>query len=212
MDVYEREKVLTGELLNQEKTRIFRGGLGLCLYLAQDRPDIQEAVPVLSTFMGSPTVRALSALKHLACCLKGTIECGMLLSSCNVGTRLQDNWLEKDCAPEDPSLYNIECYCDSNWGGCKSTRKSTSSGMVFLNGSLVLFSCKSQSTIALSSCEAELLAMTHMTAEAILVCNLRRFSLKLEGREINSAMGFIVYTDSSSAKALAQRSWQVEAC
>ena len=95
LDVYEREKVLTGELLNQEKTRIFRGGLGLCLYLAQDRPDIQEAVPVLSTFMGSPTVRALSALKHLACCLKGMIECGMLLSSCNVGTRLQDNWLEK---------------------------------------------------------------------------------------------------------------------
>ena len=36
--------------------------------------------------------------------------------------------------------------------------------------------------------------MTHMTAEAILVCNLRRFSLKLEGREINSAMGFYCFT------------------
>ena len=64
---------------------------------------------------------------------------------------------------------------------------------------------KSQSTIALSSCEAELLAMTHMTAEAIMVCNLCRFLLKLEGREVNSALDFIVYTDSSSAKALAQR-------
>ena len=205
LEVYDRNKVLAGELLDQEQTRVFRGGLGLCLYLAQDRPDVQEAVRVLSTFMGSPTVRALSALKHLACYLKGTSEYGVFLSSCNLGTRLQDFWMEKDCALDDPSLYNIECYCDSNWGGCKSTRKSTSSGMVFLNGNLVLSLCKSQTTIALSSCEAELLAMTHMAAETIMVCNLCRFLLKLSGREINSDMDFIVYTDSSSAKSLAQR-------
>lgn len=45
--------------------------------------------------------------------------------------------------------------------------------------------------------------MTHMTAEAIMVCNLCRFLLKFDGREINSAMDFVVYTDSSSAKSLA---------
>ena len=146
----------------------------------------------------------MSALKHLACYLKGTAECGIFLTSCSVGTRLQDHWLVKDCALEDPALYNIECYCDSNCNGCKTSRKSTSSGMVFLNGCLVLSLCKSQSTIALSSCEAELLAMTHMTAEAIMVCNLCRFLLKLEGCEVNSALDFIVYTDSSS-KAFAQR-------
>ena len=38
-----------------------------------------------------------------------------------------------------------------------------------------------------------------------MVCNLCRFLLKLEGREVNSDLDFIVYTDSSSAKALAQR-------
>ena len=205
MEVYSRERILPGELLNAEQARIFRGGLGLCLYLAQDRPDVQEAVRVLSTYMGSPTVRAMPALKHLACYLKGTAEYGIFLTSCSVGTRLQDHWPVKDSALEDPSSYNVECYCDSNWGGCKTSRKSTSSGMVFLNGCLVLSLCKSQSTIALSSCEAELLAMTHMTAEAIMVCNLCRFLLKLEGREVNSELDFIVYTDSSSAKALAQR-------
>ena len=205
LEVYSRERILPGELLNAEQARIFRGGLGLCLYLAQDRPDVQEAVRVLSTYMGSPTVRAMSALKHLACYLKGTAEYGIFLTSCSVGTRLQDHWPVKDSALEDPSSYNVECYCDSNWGGCKTSRKSTSSGMVFLNGCLVLSLCKSQSTIALSSCEAELLAMTHMTAEAIMVCNLCRFLLKLEGREVNSDLDFIVYTDSSSAKALAQR-------
>ena len=205
LEAYSRDKILPGELLNAEQARVFRGGLGLCLYLAQDRPDVQEAVRVLSTYMGSPTVRAMSALKHLACYLKGTAEYGVFLTSCSVGTRLQDHWLVKDSALDDPSSYNVECYCDSNWGGCKTTRKSTSSGMVFLNGCLVLSLCKSQSTIALSSCEAELLAMTHMTAEAIMVCNLCRFLLKLDGREVNSDLDFIVYTDSSSAKALAQR-------
>ena len=205
LEAYSRDKILPGELLNAEQARVFRGGLGLCLYLAQDRPDVQEAVRVLSTYMGSPTVRAMSALKHLACYLKGTAEYGIFLTSCSVGTRLQDHWLVKDSALDDPSSYNVECYCDSNWGGCKTTRKSTSSGMVFLNGCLVLSLCKSQSTIALSSCEAELLAMTHMTAEAIMVCNLCRFLLKLDGREVNPDLDFIVYTDSSSAKALAQR-------
>ena len=47
--------------------------------------------------------------------------------------------------------------------------------------------------------------MTHMTAEAIMVCNLCRFLLNLETRTIDDTMGFIVYMDSSSAKALAQR-------
>ena len=205
LEVYSRDKVLPGEILSAEQTRVFRGGLGLCLYLAQDRPDVQEAVRVLSTCMGTPTVRSMSALKHLASYLKGTSEYGIFLSNCDVGMRLQDHWMVKDSAMDDPSMYNVECYCDSNWGGCKSTRKSTSSGMVFLNGCLVLSLCKSQSTIALSSCEAELLALTHMTAEAIMVCSLCRFLLKLEGREVNSDLDFIVYTDSSSAKALAQR-------
>lgn len=67
LEVYDRNKVLAGEFYGPEQTRVFRGCLGLCLYLAQDRTDVQEAVRVLSTFLGSPTVRALSALRHLAC-------------------------------------------------------------------------------------------------------------------------------------------------
>lgn len=56
--------------------KTFRGGLGLCMYLAKDRPDIQKSVKVLSTYMDIPTVRALLALKHLACYLKGSMEVG----------------------------------------------------------------------------------------------------------------------------------------
>ena len=41
--------------------------------------------------MGSPTVRALSALK-----LKGSMEVGVFLANCDMGTRLEDHWMEKE--------------------------------------------------------------------------------------------------------------------
>ena len=205
LEAYHKDKVVNNENLTGDLVKQFRGGLGLCLYLAQDRPDIQESVRVLSTYMGTPTVRALSALKHLACYLKGSMEVGIFLSNCDMGSRLEDHWVEKEFSPECSSSFTVECFCDSNWGGCKTTRRSTSSGMIFLNGNLVLSLCKSQKTISLSSCEAELMAMTHMGAEAIMICNLCRFLLKVDSREVGEALDFIVYTDSSSAKALAQR-------
>ena len=205
LEAYHKDKIVNNEHLTGDLVKQFRGGLGLCLYLAQDRPDIQVSVRVLSTYMGTPTVRALSALKNLACYLKGSMEVGIFLSNCDMGSRLEDHWVEKEFSPECSSSFTVECFCDSNWGGCKTTRRSTSSGMIFLNGNLVLSLCKSQTTISLSSCEAELMAMTHMTAEAIMVCNLCRFLLKVDSREVGETLDFIVYSDSSSAKALAQR-------
>ena len=205
LDVYDRERIMTKELLNQEQTRVFRGGLGLCLYLAQDRPDIQEAVRVLSTYMGSPTIRAMSALKHLACYLKNTRDFGVHLSNCSVGGVLRDNWSHVENMHEESGTFNLECYCDSNWAGSKVTRKSTTSGMVFLNGNLILSMCKTQATVALSSCEAELMAITHMTAESIMISNVCRFLLKIPGYAISPEFDFVVYTDSSSAKSIAQR-------
>ena len=205
LEVYDRERILPKELLNPEQTKLFRGGLGLCLYLAQDRPDIQEAVRVLSTFMGSPTIRAMSALKHLACYLKGTQDLGILLANCSTGSVLRDNWQHVENMQEETGSFNLECYCDSNWAGCKVSRKSTTSGMVFLNGNLILSMCKTQATVSLSSCEAELLAMTHMTAESIMIGNVCRFLLKISSCVISPEFDFVVYTDSSSAKSIAQR-------
>ncbi len=53
--------------------------------------------------------------------------------------------------------------------------------------------------------EAELMARTHMTAEALMVSNVCRFLLGISGCTISSEFDFVVFADSSSAKALAQR-------
>ena len=203
--MYDREKILTKEILGHEQTRTFRGGLGLCLYLAQDRPDFQEAVRVLSTYMGCPTVRATSACKHLACYLKGTAEYGVFLSNCSFGSVLRDNWQHVENQHEESPSFNLEVFCNSNWAGCKATRKSTTSGLVFLNGNVILSMCKTQATVSLSSCEAELMAMTHMTAEAMMISNVCRFLLNISEVGVSKEFDFVVFTDSSSAKSIAQR-------
>ena len=56
------------------------------------------------------------------------------------------------------SLSSLTIYKDSNWAGCRETRKSTS-GATFLHGSHVIkHYSRTQSIIALSSAEAELFA------------------------------------------------------
>ena len=66
--------VVKDELLDAEQAATFRSGLGLALYLAMDRPDIQFAVKTLSSYMARPSVKALSALKHLVSYLDGSAD------------------------------------------------------------------------------------------------------------------------------------------
>lgn len=47
-------------------------GLGICLYVAQERVDIQFSVRLLSSYMANPTKNARNALKKLASYLQLT--------------------------------------------------------------------------------------------------------------------------------------------
>ena len=62
---------------------------------------------------------------------------------------------------------HLSVYADSSWVGCRETRKSTS-GAVLLHGAHIIkhYSC-TQSTIALSSAEAELYATVAAPSEAL---------------------------------------------
>ena len=63
LETYSAERILEAEKLSVEESKVFRGGLGICLYLSQDRPDVQESVRTLSGYMGCPTVKAMAAFK-----------------------------------------------------------------------------------------------------------------------------------------------------
>ena len=78
LEAYSADRVLEAEKLGISESKVFRGGLGICLYLAQDRPEIQESVKTLAGYMGCPTVKSMSALsilQHISRILWSMVSC-----------------------------------------------------------------------------------------------------------------------------------------
>ncbi len=48
LETYSADRILNSERLSEAASKCFRGGLGICLFLAQDRPDIQGSVETMS--------------------------------------------------------------------------------------------------------------------------------------------------------------------
>ena len=213
LEAYNADTAIEAEDLHGEQASSFRSGLGLALYMAMDRPDIQFAVKTLSSYMSRPTIKAMAALKHLASYLDGTPDHGVLLQATEEGQVLFDFWKESDLILGEATVpdvssraqFNIEAFSDSSWADCKATRKSTSSGCIFLNGALVMSICRTQASIALSSCEAELYAANGLMVECIYLFRLCKF---LCGDETDVGSDMVqqkLYMDSSSALALVRR-------
>ena len=99
LEVFDKSSSSTTEFLNEAEQKKFRSGLGLTLYIAQDRPDIQQALNVLPTYMAGGTHLALAGLRHLGCYLAGTADYGVLLPSTELYTLCCD--VEKRAAWEN---------------------------------------------------------------------------------------------------------------
>ena len=61
----------------------------------------------------------------------------------------------------------LDVYSDSDWAGCKATRKSTSGGMLVVDGCCLRSWSSSLATVATSSGEAELYALVKAAAEGL---------------------------------------------
>eukprot|EP00974_Lingulodinium_polyedra_P095560 9261497-Lingulodinium_polyedra.AAC.1 len=91
----------------------------------------------------------------------------------------------------------IEVFTDSDWAGCRETRKSVSGGVICLGGDVVKTWSKSQGSISLSSGEAEYYALVKGSAEALGMKSLMAdMGIQCEVR---------MRVDSSAAKGIASR-------
>ena len=215
LEAFSADLLVESELLDAAQAADFRSGLGLALYIAQDRPDIQFPVKTLSTYMGKPTVKALSALKHLASYLDGTPEDGVLLRMTEESQNVFNFWRNDEVissefdipaeSHDDDPLFLLECFSDSSWADCRTTRKSTTSGVIFANGSMIHSVCRTQATVALSSCEAELYGANSLMVECIYLFRLAKFLFGDDTEVGNEKVQQRLYTDSSSAMALVRR-------
>ncbi|WVZ88924.1 hypothetical protein U9M48_035391 [Paspalum notatum var. saurae] len=107
--------------------KVYRGMIGLLLYLTATRPDIQ--------FIASLRKSHRTAMKRILRYVKYTPEFGL--------------WYFVD------SSLSLLGFSDSNHAGCQLDRKSTSSTCRFLGTSLVSWSSRKHSSVATSICEAK---------------------------------------------------------
>ena len=168
------------------------------MYLAHDRPDIQFAGRNLSTAMSRPTTRKKKELEHLALYLKGTSDYSIAYKKTKAGTSALKHSTEKPeeqqqaDRPEEEHL--LEVFSDSDWAGDKQSRKSVSCAMFYLDGAYFYSYSRTQKSIALSSAEAEYMALTGAASEGIGLHAAARF---LTGKRVQLK----AYTDATSSNS-----------
>lgn len=129
--------------------------VGAILYVTQTRPDIQYAIGVLAQFGANPGKPHLESLKCVLRYLKGTAHFKLRLGS-------------------KGDSVDLVGWTDSDWAQDVDTRRSVGGFAFEVAGGIVSWSSKKQPTVALSTTEAEYMAASNATREAIwLRCLLR---------------------------------------
>jgi len=145
------------DMSDKDKTH-YRSGVGMLLFLVKHtRPDLANATRELSKVMNKPTPNAMKELRRALKYALDTKELGLKM-----------NPEELDTSKE----FEIKLFSDSDWAGDKDTRKSVTGYCIFFQGCAVSWKSKGQSTISLSSSEAELMALSEATKEIRFVYEL----------------------------------------
>ncbi|GJR07116.1 retrovirus-related pol polyprotein from transposon TNT 1-94 [Tanacetum coccineum] len=125
----------------------YRGMIGTLLYLTASRPDLQFAICMCARYQARPTEKHLNAVKRIFRYLKGTVHRGL--------------WYPKD------SSFALTAFADADHAGCQDTRRSTSGSIQLLGDRLVSWSSKRQKSAAISSTEAEYIALSGCCAQVL---------------------------------------------
>ena len=126
------------ELDDAQITR-YRALVARANYLAVDRGDIAFCVKELARCMSSPSRQDWERLQRLARYLRHKPRC--VLWYVYQGTTGE-----------------VTCFTDSDWAGCKRTRRSTSGGCMLWGSHPIKMWSRTQALVSLSSAEAELYA------------------------------------------------------
>lgn len=170
----------TTPLNKKEQTR-YQAIVGSLLYAAlTTRPDISFATNELGRFNSQATQAHMHAALHYLKYLSGTANYGLCFTRNNGKRELQ---------------LHLEIFSDASWGNDLETRRSTSGMVVKFNGNIVSWSSRKQKTVALSSTEAEYMAASEATCEALW---LRTWVMEVFRVEVP----VIIYCDNQSAIAL----------
>lgn len=158
--------------------RPYRELIGALNYLSvATRPDISFIVSALSQFNTCHGDQHWTAAKRVLRYLKGTINHGMVYSK---------------------TSHRVTGFVDADWANCQIDRRSYTGFAFVFNNAAICWESKKQRTVALSSTEAEYMALTEATKESMY---LGKFFLELGLQELSKIS---IKIDNQSALMLAR--------
>jgi hypothetical protein len=169
------------ESLQPEEDRGFRAIAARANYMAIDVPNVQFPTKEVCRDMAKPTVVAYEKVKRLARYLAGHKE-----------VYFAYKWQSEEDA------VCLKGFADSDWAGCRKSRKSTSGGAIMLGTHCLRTWSSTQPVHALSVAEAEYYALIDASTRCLGVQSM----LREMGVDVSVV---VVSTDSSSAKAYASK-------
>lgn len=148
----------------------YREMIGSLVYaMVCTRPDLCYVVTKLSQHLSKPNNSDWVILKHVLQYIKGTIDYGLTFRK---------------------SELNLFAFCDADWASSLDDRRSIS-GYCFMlseNGPVVSWKSKKQASVALSTCEAEYMALSATCQEVSYLCRLLKDIVKREFEPVNIKM------------------------
>ena len=125
----------------------YKAAVGSLVYaMVATRADLAFVVSVVSQFMASLAPLHWMAVKRIMQYLKSILDVKLCLGDTNM---------------------SLHGYCDADWGGDLTTRKSTTRYVLFVGDGAISWNSKCQPTVALSTMEVEYMAASHSAKEAM---------------------------------------------
>ena len=182
----------TGDAALMSDASMYREAVGSLIYLTVcTRPDLSFVVSKLSQYFNEPTVEHFCTVKHVLRYLRGTSD-------------------KKLCYRKSDENLGLQAYSDADWAGDVKDRRSTTGYCVLYSlsqgGTLVSWKTKKQPTVALSTCEAEYIALAATIQECLYLTQL------LDGIDKHVYMLPIVFEDNQGTIALAKNPVKRQRC
>ena len=169
-----------GEVLTASEATLFRALAARANYLAMDRPECAFATKELCRFFATPTKTGVEQLKRLIRYLAGA-------------KRLVWHFDLDNASEPEP----LTVYVDTDFAGCHVTRRSTSGGAACRGSHLIKHWSTTQSTVALSSAEAELTGISKGAAQGL--------GLRSIARDLGIELSLRLMSDATAAIGISRR-------
>ena len=173
-----KEQPLIGHILSPAETTRYRALAATANFLAIDRGDIVYCAKELTRHMTTPPTADWEKMVRFGRYLKNRHR-----------VQLWYKFQETPC--------QLETFSDTNWAGCRRTRRSTTGGYPVAGSHLIKMWCKRQAVVAVSSAEAELYGLVRASAETLGLISMYK--------DLGTHMNGVVLGDASAALAIVAR-------